>query len=77
MILQGCPGYHRSKQIKVPKDVTVSIASRKVEVKGKHGTLKRDFRHLPVDLKLVEGGKKIKVRDDRFLNNASCHVLLR
>ena len=47
--------------IKVPKDVKVTIASRKVEVSGKHGTLKRNFSHLPVDLKLVEGGKKIRV----------------
>merc|ERR1719169_332641 len=47
--------------IKGPRDVKVSIKSRKVEVSGKHGTLKRNFSHLPVDLKLVEGGKKIRV----------------
>ena len=47
--------------IKVPKDVKVTIKSRLVEVSEKLGALKRNFRHLPGDLKLIEGGKKIKV----------------
>jgi len=36
--------------------VEVSIKSRKVIVKGKRGTLRRDFRHMCVDIKKI--GKK-------------------
>ena len=28
------------------------------QVSGKHGTLKRDFKHLPIELFLSDGGKK-------------------
>merc|ERR550514_363357 len=49
------------ERIKVPKDCKVTIKSRKVEVSGKNGVLKRDFSHLPVDIALVNGGKEIEV----------------
>jgi len=48
--------------IKVPKDCKVTIKSRRVEVSGKHGSLKRDFRHLPVEIALKDGGKQIAVK---------------
>jgi large subunit ribosomal protein L9e len=46
--------------INVPRDVKVKIDSRKVTVTGKHGTLTREFKHVPVDLKLVNFGRQIK-----------------
>lgn len=49
------------KKITIPKGVTVSINSRRVEVKGPKGTLKRDFRHLPVSINKINGGKEVEV----------------
>jgi len=52
----------KAKQsIVVPKEVKVSISSRRVEVTGPHGKLQRDFRHLPVSIAKVDGGKKVEV----------------
>ena len=52
---------HAERVIKVPKDVTVTIKSRVVVVKGERGTLRRDFRHVDCDLRLINGGRAIKV----------------
>ena len=30
-------------------------------MKGKHGELKRDFKHLPIELFLSDGGKKARL----------------
>jgi large subunit ribosomal protein L9e len=46
--------------INVPKDVKVTIKSRVVEVSGKYGKLRREFKHVPCDLKLIEYGRKIR-----------------
>lgn len=43
----------------IPKGVKVSIKSRTVEVSGKYGTLKRDFSHVPLHIRKIDGGKKI------------------
>jgi len=37
--------------VKVPENVEVSVRSRKVTVKGPRGTLRRDFRHMSIDIK--------------------------
>lgn len=50
-----------SKVIEVPEDVEVAIEGRKVIVKGKRGTLTRDFSKMPVQIEPVEGGRKIRV----------------
>uniref|UniRef100_A0A0G4GBE2 Large ribosomal subunit protein uL6 alpha-beta domain-containing protein n=1 Tax=Chromera velia CCMP2878 TaxID=1169474 RepID=A0A0G4GBE2_9ALVE len=62
---------YNSESMKIPDGVTVDIKSRVVTVKGKYGTLTRNFRHMPVDIKkkddqiVVElwfaGGKQIAV----------------
>ena len=33
------------------------------QVSGKHGNLKRDFKHLPIELFLSEGGKKVEANE--------------
>merc|ERR1712054_480386 len=48
--------------IKVPKGIKISIKSKVVEVTGKHGSLKRNFKHLPIELWLGNGGKEVKAR---------------
>ncbi len=41
--------------------VTVEVKSREVTVKGPKGTLKREFKHLSIDIASVNDGKQIKV----------------
>jgi len=48
--------------IKVPKGVKINIKAKMVEVTGKHGTLKRDFKHLPLELWVSNGGKEVRAR---------------
>merc|ERR1711972_816880 len=50
------------ESIKVPKGVKITIKAKMVEVTGKHGTLKRDFRHLPIELWLANAGTVVKAR---------------
>nr|CAG4638738.1 EOG090X0DNU [Cyclestheria hislopi] len=42
-----------SQTVKVPKDVEVKVKARRVTVKGKRGTLVRDFKHLAIDMEMV------------------------
>jgi large subunit ribosomal protein L9e len=47
----------------IPDGVTVEVKARQVRVKGPRGVLARDFKHLSVDMYLIEeeGQKKLKV----------------
>eukprot|EP00439_Symbiodinium_sp_Y106_P000255 s5436_g1.t1 len=60
--------------LKVPKGITIKIKSKVVEVKGKHGELKRDFKHLPIELFLSDGGKKVVARM-YFAKSKQCSML--
>ena len=60
--------------LKVPKGVKITIKSKKVEVKGKHGELSRDFKHLPIELFLGDGGKKVIARM-YFAKSKQCSML--
>jgi large subunit ribosomal protein L6 len=48
-----------SKTIQVPDGVEVSLAERKVTVKGNKGTLTRDFSHAPISIDA--NGKTVRV----------------
>jgi len=50
----------QEESIKIPAGVKISIKSKHVEVTGKHGTLKRDFKHLPIEL--YTSGKEVKAK---------------
>merc|ERR1712217_704264 len=50
------------ESIKVPKGVKITIKAKKVEVTGKNGTLKRDFKHLPIELWLANSGHEVRAR---------------
>ncbi|CAL8465130.1 g4665 [Coccomyxa elongata] len=52
-----------SRLVEIPDDIKFEIKARKVRVKGPRGTLVRDFKHLAVDMYLVEedGKKQLKV----------------
>lgn len=47
------------KTLEVPEGVTVAVKSRIVTVKGKRGTITRNFQHLPIDLHLENKGKLV------------------
>jgi len=46
----------------VPKGISITIKNRIVEVKGKHGTLRRDFTHLPLELWLAKSNQEVRAR---------------
>ena len=50
----------QEESIKIPKGIKITIKSKKVEVTGKHGTLKRDFKHLPIELFVA--GHEVRAR---------------
>ncbi|SBT41496.1 60S ribosomal protein L6, putative [Plasmodium ovale wallikeri] len=50
-----------SQRVEIPEGVQVAINSRKVTVTGKYGTLRKSFRHLPIDVRLNKLKKYIKV----------------
>eukprot|EP00931_Biecheleriopsis_adriatica_P055403 TRINITY_DN3274_c0_g2_i1.p2 TRINITY_DN3274_c0_g2~~TRINITY_DN3274_c0_g2_i1.p2 ORF type:complete len:189 (-),score=57.16 TRINITY_DN3274_c0_g2_i1:104-670(-) len=52
----------QEESIKVPKGIKITIKSKIVEVTGKNGSLKRNFKHLPIELWLANGGKEVKAR---------------
>ena len=44
-----------TRTVEIPADVEVEIKSRVVKVAGKLGKLERDFKHLAIELRVVEG----------------------
>eukprot|EP00658_Telonema_sp_P-2_P009661 TRINITY_DN135_c0_g1_i3.p2 TRINITY_DN135_c0_g1~~TRINITY_DN135_c0_g1_i3.p2 ORF type:complete len:193 (+),score=65.65 TRINITY_DN135_c0_g1_i3:222-800(+) len=52
---------HSKANISVPNDVTVTIKSRVVSVKGPRGELTKNFRHMDVDIKYNEKKGEITV----------------
>jgi len=45
----------------IPEGVELWVKSRQVTVKGPRGRLQRNFKHLNVDLRKVEDGRKVRV----------------
>ncbi|XP_066287101.1 large ribosomal subunit protein uL6-like [Branchiostoma lanceolatum] len=50
-----------SEEVKIPEGITVSVNARMVTVKGPRGTLKKSFKHLNVEMKML-GKKKLQVK---------------
>merc|ERR1719203_2689073 len=48
-------------KLKIPEGVEVTIKSRKVVVKGKHGTLERTFKHIHADIRLSEDKSEVVI----------------
>eukprot|EP00456_Euglypha_rotunda_P055761 TRINITY_DN454_c0_g1_i3.p1 TRINITY_DN454_c0_g1~~TRINITY_DN454_c0_g1_i3.p1 ORF type:complete len:192 (-),score=20.02 TRINITY_DN454_c0_g1_i3:11-586(-) len=51
-----------TRDLPIPAGVTVKLKSRKVSVTGPKGTLTREFKHVPIDLKIVKHKKGLAVR---------------
>nr|AGH70156.1 60S ribosomal protein L9 [Placozoa sp. H4] len=45
--------------VRIPDDITIKAARRKVTVTGRRGSLSREFKHLNLELKVI--GKRLKV----------------
>lgn len=43
--------------VKSPSDITLSCNNKVVEVKGKLGVVKKDFRHVSCDIQQITEGK--------------------
>ena len=65
---------HEQKSLNVPKGVTVTVATRKVTVTGPRGTLTREFKHLPIEIKMDKLGRKMTV-DMWFANRKGLATL--
>jgi large subunit ribosomal protein L9e len=52
---------YSTKEVNIPADVTVEVKSRVVTVKGPKGSLVREFKHLALDMALINDGKALKV----------------
>ena len=54
----------RTGYVTIPEGITITIKAKVVTVKGPRGTLVKDLKHIPIDMQLIEDGKKIGPRDD-------------
>ena len=50
-----------TEELQVPSDVTVEIRSRLITVTGPRGTLKKNVRHVDMDIQLLKGKNSVKV----------------
>eukprot|EP00808_Paulinella_micropora_P013083 g6477.t1 len=58
---------HATRELKVADGVKVEIQARQVTVTGPRGTLKRAFKHVPIQLKVVDRkGKQVVVAEMWF-----------
>ena len=48
-----------TRTVVVPEDVTLSIESRVVTVKGPRGSITKDISHLPLDIKVIDSVKQV------------------
>merc|ERR1719231_240558 len=51
----------KGADVTIPDGVTLTVSSRIVTVTGPRGKLVKDLKHLPLDMRLSEDGKKLRV----------------
>ena len=49
-----------TREIDIPEGVTVTVKSREVTVEGPRGKLSRAFKHMNMDMRVVDDGKKFR-----------------
>lgn len=64
------------QSLDVPEDVTVNVKARHVEVKGKLGTLKRSFKHIPIDIRKEAKGKASTLKFRMWLQKKKRNAVL-
>jgi len=50
-----------SQTLDIPEGIKIELKAKKVRVTGPRGVLSRDFKHLALDLYLIENGTKLQV----------------
>ena len=53
---------YKEMELEIPAGVTVEINARIITIKGPRGELKKDLRHIALDLRLVKGPKGDKIK---------------
>ncbi|KAL7562956.1 hypothetical protein ACA910_018596 [Epithemia clementina (nom. ined.)] len=54
-----------TRSLLIPDDVEVEVKARKIKVKGPLGELERDFKHIAMDLRIVESDAVEKGEENR------------
>ena len=65
----------RTGYVTIPEGITITIKAKVVTVKGPRGTLVKDLKHIPIDMQLIEDGKKIKI--DRWFVSGKAPASIR
>jgi len=66
----------RSAEIDLGSEVTCTVKARVVTIKGPRGELKKDLRHLPIDLKFKEGDNT-KLVVERWFTSGKANSVIR
>ena len=63
----------KTDKVKVPEGITITAHSRTVTVTGPRGKLSKSFKHVPVDIQILDDGRVVKI-DSWFTNKkqAAC-----
>jgi len=67
------------KTVEIPEDVEVTVENKRITVKGKKGTLTRDFSVTPIEIELEDGKVKIyakwpRKREAALVGTISAHI---
>ncbi len=52
--------------VQIPENVTVTVKTRQVKVKGPKGEITKNFKHMPVEMKILK--QQTKKRKGTFVN---------
>ena len=66
----------RDATLNVPEGITVDIKARVITVKGPRGELKKDLRHLPIDLSFTDETKKT-IKVERWFTSGKANAVIR
>jgi len=66
----------KARTLEIPEGIEVDIHSRVVTVKGPRGTLKRDFKHMPIDIQFADETKR-SIQIERWFTSGKANASIR
>eukprot|EP00316_Scyphosphaera_apsteinii_P016492 CAMPEP_0119326834 /NCGR_PEP_ID=MMETSP1333-20130426/69418_1 /TAXON_ID=418940 /ORGANISM="Scyphosphaera apsteinii, Strain RCC1455" /LENGTH=190 /DNA_ID=CAMNT_0007335257 /DNA_START=35 /DNA_END=607 /DNA_ORIENTATION=+ len=66
----------KANTIKIAEDVTVDITARVLTFKGPRGTVKRSFKHMPIDIAFTDDTKR-EIRLERWFTSGKANAVIR